>query len=128
MNRKHFLRLLALLFAGSLVLVGCEPESVSVSIDANKLVGTWYAMDKTQEFWRFDSNFNGQTWDESEDVQEGEGVNFNWVVSADQLQLDFYGQMGQHVYFDYTFTAQNDTSFTWKDHYGNSRTFIRKQS
>ncbi len=112
MNKKHLLRLLALFFASSLVLAGCKPENVTVNIDATKLVGTWYALDKPQEFWRFDSGNNGETWDESEDVHEGEGVNFNWLATKDQLQLDFYGQMGQHVYFDYTFTAQNDTSFT----------------
>lgn len=126
MNRKHFLRLLLLFFVGSLALTSCVPEEITLTIDAGKLVGTWYAMDKTQEFWRFDSNNQGETWDESEDVQEGEGTKFNWTVQGNQLQVDLYGEMGQHVYYDYTFTVQNDTSFTWKDLYGNSRTFIKK--
>ena len=126
MNKKQFLRFLLLFFVGSLGLTGCEPEKVSVDIDEGKLIGVWYALDNTQEYWRFNVDYKGVTWDESEDVQESEGIKYNWAVVGDQLQLDFYGEMGQHVYYDYTFTAQNDTSFTWKDIYGNSRTFVKK--
>lgn len=95
-------------------------------IDENRLGGTWVAMDKSNEHWRLDSNHTGETWDVSQDVQEGEGTKYNWAVKGKQLLLDFCGEMGQHVYYDYTFTDQNDTSFTWKDLYGNSRTFIKK--
>lgn len=132
MNKKHFLGLLVVFFMGSLCLTSCQPEVVTINIDEDLLVGTWYAMDNTQEFWRFDamdvndSTRSGETWDESEDVQEGEGNKFYWEVKHNQLQIDLYGEMGQHVYYDYSFTAQSATSFTWKDLYGNSRTFTKK--
>lgn len=126
MNRKHFLPLLLLFFVGSWLLTGCKPEVISITVDEAKLVGIWYAMDNTQEYWRFDSEHKGETWDESEDVQEGEGTKFNWEVKDNQLRMDFYGEMGQHVYYDYTFTVQNDSTFTWRDLYGQTRTFIKK--
>lgn len=132
MNRKRFLGLLLAFLVGSFCLTSCQPETIAINIDEDLLVGTWYAMDNTSEFWRFDgfdatdSIYKGETWDESEDVQEGEGTKFNWEVKNNQLQIDLYGEMGQHAYYDYSFTAQSVTSFTWKDLYGNSRTFIKK--
>ena len=126
MNRKHFLPLLLLFFVGSWLLTGYKPEVISITVDETKLVGIWYAMDNTQEYWRFDSEHKGETWDESEDVQEGEGTKFNWEVKDNQLRMDFYGEMGQHVYYDYTITVQNDSTFTWRDLYGQTRTFIKK--
>lgn len=126
MNRKHFLPLLLLFFVGSWLLTGCKPEVISITVDEAKLVGIWYTMDNTQEYWRFDSEHKGETWDESEDVQEGEGTKFNWEVKDNQLRMDFYGEMGQHVYYDYTITVQNDSTFTWRDLYGQTRTFMKK--
>lgn len=132
MNKKHSIFLLLALIIGSLSLSSCLPEEITINIDEQLLLGTWYATDNTQEYWRFDgfdandSTYKGETWDEADDVQEGEGTKFNWEVKNNQLQIDLYGEMGQHAYYDYTFTAQSATSFTWKDLYGNSRTFLKK--
>ncbi len=126
MSRKTCLRLLSLLFFGTLLFASCVPDEVAVDVDETLLYGTWAATDNTQEYWRFDSDHTGETWDESEDVQQGEGTKYNWTVSGDQLQIDLYGEMGQHVYYDYTITSQSESSFTWKTLYGDSRTFIKK--
>lgn len=111
---------------GAFIVTGCTPEDVHLQVSESALTGTWHSSDAPMEYWRFDSNHTGETWDESEDVQEGEGSKYNWELIDDQLRLDIYGEMGQHVYYDYTITDQSQNSFTWKDLYGNSRTFTRK--
>lgn len=110
----------------ALLSVSCQPEEIHGSVDESALIGTWYATDAPQEYWRFDFNYTGETWDESEDVQEGEGSRFTWSTVDDQLRLDIRGQMGQHVYYDYTLTKQSSSSFTWEDLYGNTRTFYKR--
>lgn len=124
---KHkTLRLFALLLVGALAFAACEPEETTVVVDEDLLIGTWYAADNFQEYWRYDMTHTGETWDVSEDVQEGEGTRFKWSTTEDQLRIDLFGQMGQHVYYDYTVTDQKASSLTWRDSYGNSRTFYRK--
>ena len=129
MKRKHFLLLTMLgLIVGSAFFSACEKvPAVKLTVDETMLVGKWSAQDNPQEFWRFDSDHAGETWDQSEDVQEGEGIHYNWSVTGDQLQIDNYGEMGQHVYKDYTVTYQTRDSLVWKDLYGNSRSFTRSE-
>lgn len=123
---KHS-KLLLLLFVGMLAFSACEPSDDPLVIDEESLVGTWSASDNRQEYWRFDIDKTGETWDESEDVQEGEGTRFNWSTVEDQLRIDLYGEMGQHVYYDYTVTLQTVSTITWKDQYGNHRTFTKNK-
>lgn len=126
MNSKRFFRSLLLALVVSLVAVSCQPEEITGTVSESALFGTWYATDNPQEYWRFDFDHTGETWDESEDVQEGEGSKFDWSTKDDQLRLDIHGQMGQHVYYDYTITKQSSSAFTWEDLYGNSRTFYKR--
>lgn len=109
-----------------MAFAGCTPDEVTVPVNETALQGTWFSADAPREYWRFDSGHTGETWDESEDVQEGEGSKFNWTTHDDQLRLDIYGQMGQHVYYDYTISGQTSSSFTWTDIYGNSRNFTKR--
>lgn len=129
MKRKHFLLLTMLgLIVGSAFFSACEKvPAVKLTVDETMLVGKWSAQDNPQEFWRYDKDHTGETWDQSEDVQEGEGTHYNWSVTEDQLQIDLYGEMGQHVYKDYTVTYQTRDSLVWKDLYGNSRSFTRSE-
>lgn len=126
MTRKYFFRLL--LFASALLFAACKPEVEPVVVDESLIVGKWQAEDNGQEYWRFDADHTGETWDESEDVQEGEGSHYNWTTSGDQLRLDIYGTMGQHVFYDYTVVKQNQFVLSWEDQYGNIRSFVRKLS
>lgn len=126
MKQKRFLRYLVLPILAVCLFASCDDE-LEVTIDDTMLIGYWQAVDNPSEYWRFDAQLSGETWDLSEDVQEGEGTRFNWNTSLTQLHIDLYGEMGQHVFYDYTFTAQTRNEFTWKDTYGNKRTFVRKQ-
>lgn len=108
-------------------MAGCTDPNDTVMVDGSALVGKWCAMDNKTEFWRFNSDGSGLTWDEADDVYEtDENVpRFNWTTQLDQIRIDIYGQMGQHVYYDWTVTRQTPDSLTFKDLYGNFRTFVK---
>ena len=127
MKNKSLIALL-LLAVVPLLFVGCTPEVEPLVVNDSLLVGKWVKESKPQEYWRYDAEYTGETWDESEDVQEGEGIKFNWSTEEDQLRLDFYGEMGQHVYYDYTVVTQTESRLEWKDIYGNKQVFLKKLS
>ena len=126
MIKKVFLRSLLLLGVVAL-MAGCTDLFEKVIVDDAALVGKWYALDNKTEFWRFNADGSGLTWDESDDVYEhDENVpRFNWTTRIDQIRIDIYGQMGQHVYYDWTVTRQTADSLTFEDYYDNSRTFVK---
>lgn len=123
---KRRLLAYALFFVGMFIFAGCEPDDIHLNVDESLIPGTWRAQDNMQEYWRFDASHTGETWDESEDVQEGEGTRFNWSAVGDQLRIDLYGSMGEHAYYDYTVVRQTSDTLVWEDFYGNKRTFVKK--
>ena len=127
MKNKTLAALLLLAFV-PLLLFSCTDEVKPVEVNDSLLVGKWQKETNMQEYWRYDADSTGETWDESEDVQEGEGIKFNWTTVEDQLRLDFYGEMGQHVYYDYTVVTQTESRLEWKDIYGNKQVFLKKLS
>lgn len=127
MRKKHFIKLCLLVALTGLMFVSCEDETSPVVVDESLLMGYWYVSDNSKEMWRFDRDHTGETWDLSEDVQEGEGTKFDWNSTQNQLRIDLHGEMGMHVFYDYTVTRQSYSELTFKDIYGNSRTFLRKQ-
>ena len=127
MKNKTLAALLLLAFL-PLLLVSCTDEVKPVEVNDSLLIGKWQKETNMQEYWRYNVDSTGETWDESEDVQEGEGIKFNWSTEEDQLRLDFYGEMGQHVYYDYTVVTQTESRLEWKDIYGNKQVFLKKLS
>ncbi len=127
MKNRTLAALLLLAFV-PMLLVSCTEEVKPVEVNDSLLIGKWQKETNMQEYWRYDADSTGETWDESEDVQEGEGIKFNWSTEEDQLRLDFYGEMGQHVYYDYTVVTQTESRLEWKDIYGNKQVFLKKLS
>ncbi|MBR3488318.1 MAG: hypothetical protein IKH33_03270 [Bacteroidales bacterium] len=127
MKNRTLAALLLLAFM-PMLLVSCTEEVKPVEVNDSLLIGKWQKETNMQEYWRYDADSTGETWDESEDVQEGEGIKFNWSTEEDQLRLDFYGEMGQHVYYDYTVVTQTESRLEWKDIYGNKQVFLKKLS
>lgn len=125
-------RIILMLFLSAMVLTlgGCKkdppagPDPVQL---AELLVGKWQQAD-SQIYWRFDANYQGETWDESpeEDVHEGEGTKLTWSIASDVLQIKLQGEMGQVVPYDYTIITLNAGLLVWRDNYGNSTTFARQ--
>lgn len=110
--------------AAVMVLAGCKPENESddVSFDEADLVGKWL-LDDTQEYWRYDSGHYGETWDESEDVNEGEGTTFSWDLDGKTLTILLTGEMGQVVPYDYTVQALTASAMSLKDDFDNTKTY-----
>ena len=127
MKNRTLAALLLLAFM-PMLLVSCTEEVKPLEVNDSLLIGKWQKETNMQEYWRYDADSTGETWDESEDVQEGEGIKFNWSTEEDQLRLDFYGEMGQHVYYDYTVVTQTESRLEWKDIYGNKQVFLKKLS
>ena len=90
MKNRTLAALLLLAFV-PMLLVSCTEEVKPVEVNDSLLIGKWQKETNMQEYWRYDADSTGETWDESEDVQEGEGIKFNWSTEEDQLRLDFYG-------------------------------------
>lgn len=110
----------------SVLWVGCHPEPEELVVNEQMLVGTWVYSNNPKEHWRFDADKCGETWDLSDDVQEGEGTRFNWSTAGSKLMIDLYGEMGQHVYYDYTVISQSEHDLSYQDIYGNTRSFTKK--
>ena len=124
MKNKSLVALLLLAMV-SMLFVGCTEEIKPLEINDSLVVGRWQNEANMQEYWRFDAEKTGETWDVSEDVQEGEGIKFKWATEEDQLQLDFFGEMGQHAYRDYTVVGQTASRLDMKDIYGNKLSFVK---
>lgn len=125
MRRHRFLQLLLV----AATLGGCTGKTELV-IDQNALVGKWQATDRNTEYWRYNADGTGLTWDEADDVYEYDTVgvlHFNWTTTLSHLELDYFGEMGQHAFENYTVTHQSLDTLVWKDLYGDYRTFVRKE-
>ncbi|MBP5764509.1 MAG: hypothetical protein J6W47_05310 [Bacteroidales bacterium] len=66
-------------------------DDVTIEQYKQNIVGTW-RMDGTQEYWRFDamgggSVAYGENWDQAEDVNEGEGNQFQWSINSNGLMV-----------------------------------------
>lgn len=122
---KKFVLLVSLACVMSMLVCGCKKDNPEPRhVDAGLVAGKW-VRNNSQEYWRYDIGYTGETWDESEDVREGEGTHFNWTVVEDQLRLDLYGEMGQHVYYDYYVAELSAASMVLVDEYGTSNTFSK---
>ncbi len=122
MKTKGLIRLL-LVAAVFFIMAGCAKEPAT-DVDEDLLAGRWKQVG-TEECWRFDSSHEGETWDLSDDVQEGEGIKFTWTVAGAELTCVMRGQMGQVVPKVYTVTTLNAALLVWNDDYGNVKTFNR---
>ena len=90
-----------------------------ITVSENQLYGCWVKTG-TQEYWRYNENGTGVTWDESEDVSEEESnLTFTWSVREDELTHIFSGSMdNQYVPKIYTIKAISSSSMSWEDDYG----------
>ena len=81
---KRFL--LSAVVALSLTSCGGDKEHFDISL----LAGKWVA---GQEFWRYDANGTGATWDEADDVHEDEAQPFTWEFDDETNSLTHIHQM-----------------------------------
>ncbi|MBR1850965.1 MAG: hypothetical protein IJ789_06290 [Bacteroidales bacterium] len=129
--RKHGIATTLALLLLPLFVASCGTDSKKqgLELQPSQLYGLWYSESSvTHGYWRYNSNMTGTAWDPDEDVEEGESNTiFTWEVEEDQLTHIFTGIEGyQAVPKIYTVTAISDNAMTWKDSYGNIKTFTKQ--
>ena len=122
---KKTLRCFLFAAATMALLAGCKPETMEKHYDEADLVGKWVLLYES-EYWRFDSGHYGETWDESEDVHEGEGTKFSWSVSGETLAVELTGEMGQVVPYDYTIVELTEERLVLRDAFETEKKYLRQ--
>ena len=115
----------SLLLAILAMTVSCHKDPVV--FDGKLIVGKWVLYENGRtgtEFYRYDADSTGVTWDTSDDVQESEGQPFTWSFDENTSRLTVVHQMemGGVIPKAYTMKALNDTAMEYEDNY--SRTFV----
>ena len=109
--------MLAILFAG------CQPEEFTP--DENLLYGKWVI--NNTEFWRYNSDHTGSTWDERDSVYEWEAQLFTWELEGAQLtQYHKMENSSAVVPKTYTVVSLTKEELQYEDYYGNIKTFSRR--
>ncbi len=116
---KRKLWLLTVIVA-SVLMGSCEDPIVT--FNAPDMVGKWV---RGTEFYRYDSNHSGVTWDTADDVSEQEGQPFTWTLDGDQLTLVHQMEMGGVVPKVYTVTVLSSSTLTYRDNYNQTFTYSR---
>jgi len=101
------------------------------SFDSALLIGKWsrtspYATAENpgKEYYRYDKNGKGATWDTTDDVSEEDAQTFSWTLEKDLLTLLHDMEMGESkVSKSYTVTVLNEETLTYKDDFGKLFTF-----
>lgn len=117
---KKTLLVVALLF----MMVSCVKEFKS--FDPALFHGKWV---NGTEYWRYDTDSTGVTWDEGEDVHESEAQPFKWEYNNfdNSLTHIHWMEMTQDwtVPRVYTVTELNDSILQYTDKFGKSYSFSK---
>jgi len=113
--KRRFVRLLYLLavVVASTFFSSCKDDP---TFDGSLLVGKWVS---GSEFYRYDSDYTGVTWDTADDVHEDEAQKFTWEFDEKTSALTHVHQMemGAVVPKSYTVTALDANTLKYKDKY-----------
>jgi len=118
-NGWRFCALLLICFAMS----SCNGEE-EVSFDISLIVGKWVS---GTEYYRYDSDGTGVTWDTADDVTEEEAQPYTWEYDGETNKLTLIHQMemGGVVPKYYTLVTLNSTTLAYRDQYSNTSSFTR---
>lgn len=101
------------------ILSSCGDEKV---FDQNLIVGKWK---QGTEYYRYDANHTGVTWDVADDVSEDEAQRFNWEIQDDQLTIVHLMEMGGQIPKTYELLVLDANTLSFKDDYYKTYTFTR---
>lgn len=115
-------RLCALLLI-CLTMTSCN-EKEEVSFDISLIVGKWVS---GTEYYRYDADGTGATWDTADDVSEEEAQAYTWEYDGETNKLTLIHQMemGGVVPKYYTLVTLNATTLAYQDQYSNTSSFTR---
>ena len=116
--KKHVY--IVLLAFGALMAAACGRSEIHINVNDDELVGLWQK-ENSQEYWRYNEDYSGVTWDEAEDITEEESnLVYTWsVTDGDVLRHVFTGaEANQAVPKVYTVKEISSVAMTWEDDYG----------
>ncbi len=116
-------RKLIYLFTGvllSFLIVSCAKEEPS--FDEQLLIGKWRS---GTEFYRYDSDGTGATWDTSDDVSEDEAQEFTWTLVRSDLTHIHIMELGGRVPKYYTVTELTATTLKYRDEFGKTFSYMK---
>ena len=107
-----------------LTFLSCKHDP---SFDMSLIIGKWVS---GTEYWRYDNDSTGVTWDEGDDVHEDEAQPFTWSFDDETNTLTHVHQMemGGVVPKSYTMTQLDDTKLEYRDRFGQTYSFERVNS
>ena len=108
--------------AATLLLAACGEKKKQFDIDL--IAGKWVA---GQEFWRYDADGTGATWDEADDVHEDEAQPFKWEFDGENNRLTHMHQMemGGVIPKSYTLKVLDNSTLSYTDRFDSTYTFNR---
>lgn len=121
-NRHILLLFLSVVAASLFVSCGAKPKYFDIDL----IVGKWVS---GTEYYRYDSDGTGITWDTSDDVSEEEGQLYKWEYNSDDNSLTLMHQMemGGVIPKYYTLQKLTDNELVYKDKYNDISSFVRVQ-
>jgi len=128
---KKITRNIAVFILTTLIFGACIDP---VYFDPNLLIGKWsrpspFATSENpgDEFFRYDEDGSGVTWDTADDVTELEAQTFTWTLHGSQLTQIHTIEMGGTVTKIYTLTSLTETTLTYKDDFGKVFSYSKTQ-
>jgi hypothetical protein len=129
MKKQHFVYcslLIAFIIAFCAIIPSCTPISY---FNEEDIVGYWK---NGTDYYRYDSIHTGENWDTSDNVEEGEGLNFTWSIgdiNPSDLTLIFQMDtvLGGEVPKYYTLITLNATTLSYKDNFGNVHSYSKQR-
>ena len=122
MNTKSIIRLtlanLLLLFA----FTACTPDPVlpTADFEITDLYGKW---ESGTEYYVYNSNGTGYTWDEGDGVYEDEAQLFTWEVDESEMIHVHKMEMGGDVPMYYIITELTESTLKYYDAYNEKDTY-----
>ena len=104
----------------SFFVVSCAKEEPS--FDEQLLIGKWRS---GTEFYRYDSDGTGATWDTGDDVSEDEAQEFTWTLVKSDLTHIHIMEIGGKVPKYYTVTELTATTLRYRDEFGKTFSFVK---
>ena len=111
------------------VISGCQEEELTPFTSQRFIKFKFFTHSPGTEYWRYDSDGYGATWDTADDVMEEEAQRFRWELSFSNSSLTHIHIIeitgSESVPKVYTLTTLTETTLAYKDDFGNSYSFTK---